>query len=227
MDYGSLISGSFEYTKDALWGKWGRWILLVVLSLIQVFTLFLIPLYNGYIVRVLAGRRPAPDVDQWGRLFIDGWKWNIISLIYMIPVLLILAYFGGLAVLSAIGVQGATDPAAWAPVVAAALSGILLAVLVAILISFIALFAVVRFAHTGRFGEAFNFSAIFAHIGRIGWLNVFVALVVLTVVVAVVEFALILVPIIGVIILLLLMPAFIIFTYRYITLIYESAPAPA
>ncbi|MFA7072970.1 MAG: DUF4013 domain-containing protein, partial [Methanoculleus sp.] len=70
MDYGSLISGSFEYTKDALWGKWGRWILLVVLSLIQVFTLFLIPLYNGYIVRVLAGRRPAPDVDQWGRLFV-------------------------------------------------------------------------------------------------------------------------------------------------------------
>jgi hypothetical protein len=227
MDYGSLISGSFEYTKDALWGKWGRWILLVVLSLIQVFTLFLIPLYNGYIVRVLSGRRPAPDIDEWGRLFVDGWKWNIINLIYMIPVLLILAYFGGLAVLSAIGVQGATDPAAWAPAVAAALSGILLAVLVAILISFVSLFAVVRFAHTGRFGEAFNFGEIFAHIGRIGWLNVFVALVVLTVVVAVVEFALILVPIIGVIILLLLMPAFIIFTYRYITLIYESAPAPA
>jgi hypothetical protein len=49
--------------------------------------------------------------------------------------------------------------------------------------------------------------------------------VVLTV--AVVEFALILVPLVGVIILLLLTPAFIIFTYRYIALLYESAPAPA
>ncbi|MDR9817414.1 MAG: hypothetical protein WAO36_07965 [Candidatus Methanoculleus thermohydrogenotrophicum] len=45
--------------------------------------------------------------------------------------------------------------------------------------------------------------------------------------VAVVEFALILVPLVGRIILFLLTPAFIIFTYRSITLIYESAPAPA
>ncbi len=61
----------------------GRWLLLVLLSLVQTFTLFLVPLYNGYIVRVLAGRRPAPEVDDWGgRLFLDGWKLNIINLIY-------------------------------------------------------------------------------------------------------------------------------------------------
>ncbi len=228
MDYGSLISGSFNYTKDALWGKWGRWIILIVLSLIQVFTLFLIPLYNGYIIRVLSGRRPAPDIDEWGRLFIDGWKWNIISLIYMIPVLLILAYFGGLAVLSAIGVQGATDPEAWAPAVAAALSGILLAALVAILISFISLFAVVRFAHTDRFGEAFNFGAIFAHIGRIGWGSWILAVIILILIgvaYGVVISLINLIPILGWIINLFLGAAFGIFYARYLAGAYESAPA--
>lgn len=108
-----------------------------------------------------------------------------------------------------------------------ALAFFVIFILAAIVVGILATFAMVRFSRTGRMGEAFRFGALLAHIRRIGWLNVFVALVVLTVVVAVVEFALILVPIIGVIILLLLMPAFIIFTYRYITLIYESAPAPA
>jgi hypothetical protein len=226
MDYGSLISGSFGYAKDALWGKWGRWVILVVLSLIQVFTLFLVPLYNGYIVRVLAGQRPAPDVDQWGRLFVDGWKWNIINLIYMIPVLLILAFFGGFAVLSAIGVQGATDPAAWAPAVAAALSGILLAVLVAILISFVSLFAVVRFAHTGRFGEAFNFGEIFAHIGRIGWGSWILAVIILALiglVYSVLVGLLANIPVLGWIISLFIGVAFGIFHARYLAGAYESS----
>lgn len=66
---------------------------------------------------------------------------------------------------------------------------------------------------------------LLAHINKIRRLNCFIPLVVLTV--AVVEFALILVPLVGRIILFLLTPAFIIFTYRSITLIYESAPATA
>ena len=163
---------------DHIWGAWaqkrpsgagGRWIILVILSLIQIFTLFLVPLYNGYIVRVLSGRRPAPDVEGWGRLFVDGWKWNIINLIYAIPPILVLIYFGGLAALSAIGAQGATDSAAWIPVLAAVLLGLLLAGLVAVLISFVSLFAVVRFAQTGKFVEAFRLGTIFAQIGKIGW----------------------------------------------------------
>ncbi|MGI6502433.1 MAG: DUF4013 domain-containing protein [Candidatus Methanoculleus thermohydrogenotrophicum] len=85
MDYGNLISRSFAYTKDALVGKWMQWILLVVLSLIQAFTLLLVPLLSGYVVRVLSGKTPAPEVNEWGRLFVDGWKLNIITLVYMIP----------------------------------------------------------------------------------------------------------------------------------------------
>ena len=113
MDYGNLISRSVEYTKGALWGEWVRWVILVVLSLIQIFTLFLIPFYNGYLVRVLSGRRPAPDVDDWARLFIDGWKWNIITLIYLIPTILVLIFFGVIAAISLRG-AGMNNPDVWA-----------------------------------------------------------------------------------------------------------------
>ncbi|MGI5938726.1 DUF4013 domain-containing protein, partial [Methanoculleus thermophilus] len=160
MDYGSIISRSLRYTKDALWGEWWRWVLLVILSLIQTFTLFLVPLYSGYLVRVLSGRRPAPDVNQWGRLFVDGWKLNIITLIYLIPVILVLAVFGGIAAISAIAAKGLDNPDVWASAVAAAVTGIVIASILWIIISFISMLAVVRFAHTGRFFQAFSFGAI-------------------------------------------------------------------
>lgn len=230
MDYGSLISGSFRYTKDALWGEWWRWVLLIILSLVQAFTLFLVPLYNGYIVRVLSGRTPAPEVDGWGRLFVDGWKWNIITLIYLIPVILVLIFFGGAAVVSAIAARGLDNPDAWAPAVAAAISGILVAAVVWFIISFIALFAVVRFAHTGSLGQAFNFGAIFSHIGRIGWGSWIVAVIILALISLVYMFVIGLIasiPILGWIINLFLGVAFGIFHARYLARAYESAPAPA
>jgi hypothetical protein len=229
MDYGNLISRSFRYTKEALWGEWGRWVLLVILSLIQTFTLFLIPLASGYIVRVLSGQRPAPDVNQWGRLFVDGWKLNIITLIYLIPVILILAVFGGIAAVSAIAARGLDNPDVWASAVAVAFTGILIAAVVWVIISFIAMFAIVRFAHTGSFFQAFSFGAIARHIGRIGWGAWIVAVIVLVLiglVYAVVTGLITSIPILGWIINLFLGVAYGIFHARYLVEAYESAPAP-
>ena len=229
MDYGSLISRSLGYTKDALWGEWWRWVLLVILSLIQVFTLFLIPLYNGYIVRVLSGRRPAPDVNQWGRLFLDGWKLNIITLIYLIPVILVLAVFGGIAAISAIAARGLDNPDVWASAVATAVTGIVIASIIWIIISFISMFAIVRFAHTGSFFQAFNFGAIARHIGRIGWGAWILAVIIIAligIVYAAVTGLIVSIPILGWIINLFLGVAYGIFHARYLVEAYESAPAP-
>ncbi|WP_292518005.1 DUF4013 domain-containing protein [Methanoculleus sp.] len=229
MDYGSLISRSLGYTKDALWGEWWRWVLLVILSLVQVFTLFLVPLYNGYIVRVLSGRRPAPDVNQWGRLFLDGWKLNIITLIYLIPVILVLAVFGGIAAISAIAARGLDNPDVWASAVATAVTGIVIASIIWIIISFISMFAIVRFAHTGSFLQAFSFGAIARHIGRIGWGAWILALIILVLiglVYAVLNGLIASIPILGWIINLFLGVAYGIFHARYLVEAYESAPAP-
>jgi len=228
MDYGRLLSRSLRYAKDALIGEWGRWVILILLSLVQTFTLNLLPFYNGYIVRVLSGRTPPPEVDGWGRLFVDGWKLNIITLIYLIPVIVVLAVFGGIAAVSAIAARGLDNPDVWASAVAVAFTGILIAAVVWVIISFIAMFAIVRFAHTGSFFQAFSFGAIARHIGRIGWGAWIVAVLVLVLiglVYAAVTGLITSIPIIGWIINLFLGVAYGIFHARYLARAYESAPA--
>ncbi|MCK8519832.1 DUF4013 domain-containing protein [Methanoculleus sp. 7T] len=224
MDYIRFLGDSFDYTKEALWGRWVRWLLLLI-------SVVIFPFIYGYGVRVMNGAKPAPELEGWVGLFIDGIKLIIITVVYAIPIwifafLPFAAYFipTSATVTPATGPEPLFDPGMG---IVVALGFIALFLVVAIVVGILATFAMVRFSRTGRMREAFRIRALLAHIGKIGWLNCFIALVVLTVAVAIVEFILVLVPIIGAIILLLLMPAFIIFTYRYIALLYESAPAPA
>jgi hypothetical protein len=55
------------------------------------------------------------------------------------------------------------------------LFGILIGLVVFFIFSLIALMALIRFARTDNFWEAFNFSAIVAHIGKIGWVSYILA----------------------------------------------------
>lgn len=227
MDYVSVISNSFEYTKEALVGKWMDWLILAVLALIQTFTFSLIPLLSGYVVRVISGKTPAPVVDEWGKLFVDGWKANIIAFVYMIPAILVFLLLGGIGLIAG---MATTDPTAAGAAVLAALAGAFLAVIVAIIMSFIALFALMRFAHTDSLGEAFNVGAILSHIGKLGWGTWIIAVIVLIVVAFIYSFIvgiIGMIPFLGFIIMLFLNVAFAIFYGRYLALVYEAAPAPA
>ncbi|KAF5046076.1 hypothetical protein DSECCO2_474640 [anaerobic digester metagenome] len=231
MDYGTVISRAFEYTKDALVGKWMQWVILAVLSLVQGLTLSLIPLLNGYAVRILSGKTPAPEIDDWVKLFVDGWKMNIISLVYMLPAILVFLVFGGLGAIGMLASEAAGgDPAAVGAAALSLIGGFLLAGIVAIVVGFIALFAILRFAHTDSLGEAFNFSAIFGHIGKLGWGTWIIAVIVLIIIAAVYGFVIGLlgaIPFLGFIIILFLNAAFVIFYARYFAQVYEEAPAPA
>ncbi len=231
MEYGTVISRAFEYTKDALIGKWMHWIILAVLSLVQSLTLSLIPLLTGYSVRVLSGKAPAPEVDDWVRLFVDGWKLNIITLIYLIPAILVFLIFGGIGVIGVLaGEAVGGDPATIGAAVLSVLGGILIAGIIAIIMAFIALFAIMRFARTDSFGEAFNFSAILNHIGKLGWGTWIIAVIILLVIAIIYGFIVGLlanIPFIGWLIILFLNVAFIIFYARYFALVYEETPAPA
>ena len=83
MDYGSMIGESFEYAKEAVVGKWNKWLMLIIATI-----LLAIPLM-GYAMKVLRGEKPAPEVDDWGTLFIDGIKYLIVSLIYALPIIIV------------------------------------------------------------------------------------------------------------------------------------------
>ncbi len=106
--------------------------------------------------------------------------------------------------------------------------------------------ASIRFARTGTFAEAFNFSAIFATIGGIGWLNYIIALVLVYIVVSIPIIILIVgfilvggaslfilkeagvflflgLLVLMILLILALSPLFGVFQARYMTRLYDSA----
>ena len=220
-----LISESFGYAKDAVWGRWTRWFLLLVSTI-------LFPFMYGYTVRVMSGTKPAPELEGWIGLFIDGIKLIVITIVYSIPLMVLtvlpfLMYF--------IPVSATVTPAGSGPepllspelAIFAALAVFVIFILAAIIIGILSTFAAVRFARTGKMREAFRVGTLIRHVGRVGWIRCFVALLVMGIVIAIAQFILALIPLLGPILIFLLMPAFIIFSARYVALLYESAPAAA
>ena len=93
----------------------------------------------------------------------------------------------------------------------------------AIIIGLFEATAWVRFARTGSIGEAFNFGAILAHIGKIGWGSYILALIVLVLIVGIIEVIISAIPAVGGILLIILAPAILLFWSRYLSLLYDSA----
>jgi Protein of unknown function (DUF4013) len=210
------MSESLEYAQEAVWGKWVRWILLIVSTII-------FPLILGYELEVYRGKKPAPELENWGNLFIDGLKLFVIELIYAIPVIIVAAIFIGTGAFLAMS----GSPDAWMAAAGTFLVGFILMLIVAIIIGLVEMMGVVRFARTGRMGEAFNFGAIFETIGKIGWLSYVLAIVALFVVVFIISMILAIIPFVGMVLVLIFAPPIVLFTARYITLLYDSAPAQA
>jgi hypothetical protein len=218
MDYGNMVGDSFEYAKEAVVGKWNQWLMLIIATILLGLPLM------GYALKVLRGEKPAPEVNDWGTLFIDGIKYLIVSLIYAIPALIVLFLAVGVSVLGAMS----GDPTAAMAAIGGMMIGLLIFFVILLITAIFEIIGMVRFARTGSIGEAFNFSAILATIGKIGWVPYIIALVVLCVVGVI--FAIIvgiiqMIPILGFIIYLCLIAPWTLFITRYICQLYDSAGA--
>jgi hypothetical protein len=222
MDIGKVIDGSFIYAKEGLVGKWEKWILLIISCII-------FPLFMGYTMRIYRGANPAPELNDWGGMFIDGIKLLVVGVIYAIPVLfldVVLMGSAGLAIFSSVKTSSGApyiDPGVIMGLLVAILFGALIVVIVLIIIGLITATASVRFARTDSFSEAFNFGAIFSHIGRIGWMTYIIALIMLAIIIGIVEVICIVIPYIGIVLSLILLPFLGLFSARYLTLLYETA----
>jgi hypothetical protein len=218
MDYGSMVGDSFEYAKEAVVGKWNKWVMLIIATILLGLPLM------GYVLKVLRGEKPAPEVEDWGTLFIDGIKFLIVSIIYAIPIIIVEFLLLGAAFAGAMsGDATAAMAAAGAMVV-----GLIVVLILAIIIALFEFIGVVRFARTGSIGEAFNFSAILATIGKIGWVPYIIALVVLVVcdiVIGIVVTILMMIPVLGFLLYLCLISPIALFVSRYICQVYDSAGA--
>jgi len=222
MVIGKVIDGSYFYAKDGLLGKWDKWVLLIISCII-------FPLFMGYTMRIFRGANPAPELNDWGGMFIDGIKLLVVGVIYAIPVLfldVVLLGSATIARLSSVRTSaGASyiDPGAIMGLLLAILFGAMIVVIVAIIIGLITATATVRFARTSSFSEAFNFGAIFAHIGKIGWMTYIIALIMMCIIIGIVKVVCLVVPYIGIGLLIILSPFLGLFSARYLTLLYESA----
>jgi Protein of unknown function (DUF4013) len=240
MDFAEMLGDAFSYTREGVLGNMNRW-----LKLILAIICLGLP-FNGYIMRVYRGKAPAPEADEWGTLFIDGLKLLVVGIVYAIPLVILWAFIYGPFFLGiASGTMKENALATWEPNFVL----MLIFYVVELAVTIIMPVASIRFARTGTFAEAFNLTGIFETIGRIGWINYIVALLLVSIVVSIP----ILVLIIGfilvgtvalvllkeaallvilallalaVLLILILAPLFGIFQARYMTRLYDCA-APA
>ena len=221
-----IIGGAFSYAKDGLTGDFTKWVLLIVLAIVQGVTLCIVPLLNGYFVRIFSGEEKLPEINEWGRLFVEGWKYNIIAILYMIPVIIIAVVFGLFTILPAIMAFASGGNHAGIVGLAGLLTGLLITFVVLVIISLFLIMGLVRFGKTGKIGEAFNFSALNQQISNgVGWLG-YIGYIILLWIFALIFMAILvavnLIPIIGWIITLLLLPAWYVFAAKYMTNIYDA-----
>jgi hypothetical protein len=218
MDYGNMVGESFEYAKEAVVGKWNKWIMLIIATILLGLPLM------GYAMKILRGEKPAPEVDDWGTLFIDGIKYLIVALIYAIPLIILWVLVMGAGAVAMMSGDSTAMMAAFA----AMGIGLVVMLVVGIIIAVFEIIGIVRFARTGSIGEAFNFNAILATIGKIGWVPYIIAIIVLIVagfIFGIIVGILMMIPILGMIIYLCLIAPWALFIARYVCQLYDSAGA--
>lgn len=225
-----IFGSAFDYAKEGLLGNISKWVLLIVLAIVQGITFCIIPLLNGYIVRIYSGEKTLPEIDKWGKLFVDGWKYNIITLLYMIPafiVAVILGFFTLVSISEIMQIFSGGEPAGIFRLVTGLILAFMILFIVIVIITLFLIMALVRFGKTGKIGEAFNLSAVNQQISNgVGWLGyigyvilLWVLALILTIILA--GICILILPL-GVLISILVLPAWAVFTAKYMTNIYDA-----
>ena len=203
---------------------WGQVAVLAGLGFILSFFI------SGYTVRIYRGTKPAPDFTAWTDLFVDGVKLAVVWLLWLLPIILVLAAGVAIAVTTFLSTRATSVEPNWILLVSFVL---LLVIVECILILIVMLFGIlgaVRFARTGSIREGINVSAILATIRTMGWLSYIILLigyVIAMVIYGIVTAILSLIPYVGWVLVLIINPAFMIFTARYFSLVYDQGEPPS
>ena len=263
MDSGEILTEAVAYTRETFEGKWVRWLIFIILSLPMALLPFVLDMTKimdkttaaihweqvpwgqvavllvagflcsffmaGYLVRIYRGAKPAPDFDNWGGLFVDGLKLTIVSFLWFLPIFIVLLIILGIAIITA--TSGGAGPVFL--YIGLVLLALIVEIVICVIVVLFAPMGIIRFARTGSITEGLRYSKISALIGKIGWGQYIVALVVLlvvTLIFVIIEMVLQLIPYVGWVLVLVITPLLSVFIARFYTLLYdkgEEQPVPA
>ncbi len=171
-------------------GNIGNWILLIILTIIPIVNLIAL----GTFLKVYRGE--DPKVAGIGKSFVDGLLAFIIVFLYLlIPTIIAMVVLGGaIAGLMTGSIAG----------LAAAGVGGIVCMIIFILFGLILTPAIVNFANKG-FGAAFHFGELFGMIGKAGWLNYILSIIVLGIIFGIISL-LGMIPYVGLLIMIIIFP---------------------
>lgn len=227
--FSAILSDGSEFVREGLVEKWQRWVVLIVLMIIQTVSICIIPLFNGYMVRVYGSTSSlAPDVDDYKRLFIDGWKLNIVTLLYMIPAIIVAVVLGLMSMAPIIAGflnKGRIDELAG---VLVGSFGLMVAGLIVAVLTLVMYMAFVHFSRSGNLTDAFSIGEITKRVGDgIGW-GFYVLMWVIIWVISMIFFVIIMglnvIPPLGLIVGLVLGPLWAVFIVKVTRNVYDNKP---
>lgn len=203
---------SFDYTSK-LFKDIGRLAILIVLNIIPIVN-FIVSGYFAKVIRESPKSNAPPPLEKYGELWVDGAKIFVVSLIYMIVPIALLA-----AGMASTIVAGILMPTPGLGVIGSIL--VVIGLILTFFIMIIALMAIVHMVKKGKLGDAFDFNAILSKIRSIGWLN-YILWIVVIFVIGLILAGLSFIPYIGWLISLIISPVFMVFIGRSASNIYES-----
>lgn len=182
-----ILGSGFGFTESSVNG-----IILFVSIIFSVFCIFLVPLFQGYLYRIIKNSDSIPDWNNKLGLFFSGWRVNALLLYYIIPVIVISVIFLIIYAHLFANIIASTSimQIEFELIVAGVVTFIYLT-LEFLTFIFVALFAAVGFVNLGRCSslkDSLGFGKMKSIIDNIGWYQYILSLVILSILFLTVSF---------------------------------------
>ena len=229
MDLSNNLQNAFDFAKKMSTDA-GKWIILIILSVIPVVNFITIG-YASRVIKETPSSKTPPKLEGYVDLWVRGLKVLAVAIIYMIIPMIIFglgagAFFGALMGAGVFGtVPGSVGFSSW-PLAGLAGIAFMIGIIATFLIVIIAIMGIAHMIKKDQFGKAFAFKEITNIIGRIGWGNYILWLIVIFVI-NLIYGAIGRIPWIGWIITLVLIPPYAVFISRSIGITYGAQKQPS
>jgi|LSQX01.3.fsa_nt_gb hypothetical protein len=187
-----FVNSSYGFTASSLSG-----LLQYFAVLLSLCCVFFVPLIQGYCYRIAkSDNMEMPDhTNLWG-LFFSGWRINLVTLYYAIPIIVISLIYAMIFyyLFPDAGLYITIDVLALESLFAVliTLSYVAIQFITMILVSLFAFVGLVHLTRSGSLGEATHIRGIAAIIKKIGWYDYILSLVIMSILFLLVTFILIL-----------------------------------